>query len=169
MQFDLRQGELEAPGYSQASGKEGAMKTPACFAAALAMLVAVSASAQQAKTVDGLLIHFGLMSAEQAIHAQGHRDAHPEKFPSGSQHILITLTDEKTAKRIGDADVVVEVIDPKGQAERKPLLRTSAAGMPDYSELFVFGWSGSYVVRVSVAQRKDAKPVKASFSVRHAL
>jgi hypothetical protein len=65
--------------------------------------------------------------------------------------------------------VVVEVIDPKGHAEKKPLLRTSAAGMPDYSELFVFGWSGSYVVRVSVAQRKDAKPVKASFSVHHVL
>ena len=145
------------------------MKTSACFAAALAMLVAVSASAQQAKTVDGLVINFGLMSAEQAIHAQGHRDAHPEKFPSGSQHILITLTDEKTARRISDAEVVVEVIDPKSKAERKPLLHTSAAGMPDYSELFVFGWSGNYVVRVSIFQRKDAKPVKTSFSVHHAI
>lgn len=145
------------------------MKTPACVAAVLAMLVAVSASAQQAKTVEGLLINFGLMSAEQAIHAQGHRDAHPEKFPSGSQHILITLTDEKMAKRIGDADVVVEVVDPKGKTERKPLLRTSAAGMPDYSELFVFGWSGSYTVRVSVFQRKGAKPVKTSFTVHHAI
>ena len=144
------------------------MKIPA-FAAALTMLVAVSASAQQAKTVDGLLINFGLMSAEQAIHAQGHRDAHPEKFPSGSQHILITLADEKTAKRIGDANVVVEVIDPKGKAERKPLVRTSAAGMPDYSELFVFGWSGNYVVSVSVFQRKDARPVKTRFSIHHAL
>ena len=145
------------------------MKTSVCFAAAGAMLVAVSAYAQQAKTVDGLLINFGLMSAEQAIHAQGHRDAHPEKFPSGSQHILITLTDEKTAKRIGDADVVLEVIDPKGKAERKSLLRTSAAGMPDYSELFVFGGSGNYVVRVSVFQRKDARPVKLVFTVHHVL
>jgi hypothetical protein len=145
------------------------MKASAFFAAALAMLVAFSASAQQAKTVDGLLINFGLMSAERAIHAQGHRDAHPEKFPGGSQHILITLSDEKTAKRIGDADVVVEVVDPKGKAERKALLRTSAAGTPDYSELFVFGWSGNYVVRVSVFQRRDAKPVKTSFSVHHAL
>ena len=144
------------------------MKTPALFAAA-AMLVALSASAQQARTVDGLLINFGLMSAEHAVHAQGHRDLHPEKFPSGSQHILITLAAEKTNKRIGDADVVVEVIDPKGKAERKPLLRTSAAGIPDYSELFVFGWSGTYDVRVSVSLSKDAKPVKTSFRVHHAL
>ena len=145
------------------------MNTRACFAAVLAMLVSLSASAQQAKTVDGLLINFGLMSAGQAVHAQGHRDAHPEKFPGGSQHILISLTDEKTARRISDADVVVEVIDPKGKAERKSLLRTSAAGMPDYSELFVFGWSGNYVVRVSVFQRRDAKPVKTRFSVHHVL
>src|SRR5688572_31500775 len=108
----------------------GAMKAPAFFAAALAMLVALSASAQQAKTVDGLLINFGLMSAEQAIHAQGHRDAHPEKFPSGSQHILISLTEEKTAKPIGDADVVVEVIDPKGKAEGRPRLATTPAARP---------------------------------------
>lgn len=145
------------------------MNIPACFAAVLAMLVALPVSAQQAKTADGLLINFGLMSAEHAIHAQGHRDAHPEKFPSGSQHILIALTDQKTAKPIGDAEVVVEVIDPKGKTERKALLRTSAAGMPDYSELFVFGWSGKYAVRVSVFQRKDAKPVKTSFIVHHAI
>lgn len=145
------------------------MKAPAYLAAAAAMLVAFAASAQQAKTANGLLINFGLMPAEQAVHAQGHRDLHPEKFPSGSQHILVTVTDEKAGKRIGDADVVVEVVDPKGNAERKALLRTSAAGMPDYSELFVFGWSGDYEVRVSVFPTKDAKPVKASFRVRHAL
>ena len=145
------------------------MRTPAFLAAATAMLVALSASAQQAKTVDGLLINFGLMSADQAVHAQGHRDLHPEKFPSGSQHILITLATEKTNMRIGDADVVVEVIDPKDKAERRPLLRTSAAGMPDYSELFVFGWSGTYDVRVSVFLSKDARPVKTSFRVHHAL
>lgn len=145
------------------------MKVPACLAAAVATLFTLSASAQQAKTIDGLMIHFGLMSAQEAVHAQGHRDAHPEKFPSGSQHILITLTDEKTARRIGDADVVVEVIDPKGQTERKALLRTSAAGIPDYSELFVFGWSGNYEVRVSVFARRDAKPVKTSFRVHHVL
>src|SRR5438105_8509415 len=100
------------------------------------------ASAQQMKTVDGLVINFGLMSAEKAIHAEGHRDAHPDRFPSGSQHILVTLADEKTGRRIGDADVVVEVVDPKGKAAKKPMLHTSAAGMPDYSELFVFGWTG---------------------------
>jgi hypothetical protein len=137
--------------------------------AALIALPALPASAQQMKTVDGLVINFGLMSAEKAVHAEGHRDAHPEKFPSGSQHILVTLADEKTSRRIGNAQVEVEVIDPKGKASKKPLLHTSAAGMPDYSELFVFGWSGTYQVRVNVMQGNGAKPVKTSFTVHHVL
>jgi hypothetical protein len=138
-------------------------------AAALATLAALPAAAQQMKTVDGLVINFGLMSAEKAIHAQGHREAHPAEFPSGSQHIVVTLADEKTGRRVADARVEVELIDPKGRRAMKPLLRTSAAGMPDYSELFVFGWSGTYSVRVNVTPAKSAKPLKTSFTVHHSL
>jgi hypothetical protein len=146
------------------------MSIPSLFAAAaLAALLALPASAQQMKTVDGLVINFGLMSAEKAVHAEGHRDAHPEKFPSGSQHVLVTLADAKTSRRIGDAQVEVDVVDPKGKTSKKALLHTSAAGMPDYSELFVFGWSGTYQVRVNVSQGKGAKPVKTRFTVHHVL
>ena len=137
-------------------------------AAALGALLAPPVWAQQLKTVEGLVINLGLMSAEQAIHAEGHRDAHPSTFPSGSEHVLITLADEKTHRPIGGAEVTVEVLDPKGKAVSKPLLPTSAGGMPDYSELFVFGWSGTYTLRVSVLP-KGAKPVKANFTVHHQL
>jgi hypothetical protein len=143
------------------------MKIVNLFAAmALAALAASPALAQQMKTVDGLVINLGLMSAEQAVHAEGHRQAHPDKFPSGSQHVLIAVAEQKSGRRIADADVVVEVIDPKGKAVSKPLLHTSAAGMPDYSELFVFGWSGSYTLRVNIARGK-AQAVKTSFTVHH--
>ena len=135
----------------------------------LVMLAAFPVAAQQARTADGLVINLGLMSAEQAIHAEGHRDLHPNKFPSGSQHVLITLAEENTGRRIGDAVVVVEVIDPKGKAENKPLLRTRGGSLPDYSELFVFGWSGKYLVRVSILPSGGAKPVRTSFTVHHAL
>ncbi len=146
------------------------MNIPRLFVAAVfAALPALPAMAQQMKTLDGLVINFGLMSAEKAVHAEGHRDAHPDKFPSGSQHILVTLADEKTSGRIGNAQVEVEVIDPKGKASKKPLLHTSAAGMPDYSELFVFGWSGTYSVRVNVTPGNGAKPVKTRFTVHHVL
>jgi len=48
-------------------------------------------------------------------------------------------------------------------------MRTRAAGQPDYSEIFEFGWSGSYDVRVSVVPNPGAKPVNTRFTVHHAL
>lgn len=131
-------------------------------------LLPAGVSAEQ-KTVDGIIINLGVMPAAQAMRVDGHRDMHPEKFPSGSQHILITLADAKTGSRMGDAQVLVEVKDPKGRAFKKPLLRTQSAGMPDYSELFEFGWSGKYSVRVSVTPKPGAKPIEATFSLSHSI
>jgi hypothetical protein len=136
--------------------------------AAVLALSAIAAFGQQSKSVDGVVVQLGLMPAERAVHAEGHRDAHPATFPSGSQHVLVTLADAKSGKPIADADVVVEVVNPKGGVEKKALLHTSAAGMPDYSELFVFGWSGSYSLRVS-ATRAKMKPLKTTFTVHHSL
>lgn len=125
------------------------------------------AFAQQSKTVSGMSINFGIMSAEAALRADGHRDAHPSRFPPGSQHLLVTLDDASTGKRIGDAEVAIEVTDPKGRVEKKPLLHTQAGGLPDYSELFEFGWSGEYKVRVIITPRPGAKPIEAEFIVTH--
>jgi hypothetical protein len=139
-----------------------------CLLAAVAALSFLgSANAQQSKTVGGLVINFGIMSAEQALRADGHRDAHPQHPPSGSQHLLITLDEEKTRKRIGDAEVSIEVKDPRGHLEKKALLHTQAGGLPDYSELFVFSWSGDYAIRVVITPKGGAKPVETSFTVNH--
>lgn len=142
--------------------------TTRSLVAAFAALCALPAFGQQ-KTVEGIVINLGVMSAERAVHAEGHRDMHPDKFPSGSQHVLITLADEKTGRHISDAEVQVEVRDPKGARVAKPLLHTSAAGVPDYSELFVFDWSGTYQLSVSVTPMKGGKPMKASFTVHHSI
>jgi hypothetical protein len=127
------------------------------------------AGAQQVKSVDGVVVNFGLMPAEVALRADGHRDAHPQHPPSGSQHVLITLDDEKSHARIGDAEVSVEVTDPHGRVDSKPLLHTQAAGLPDYSELFTFSWSGQYAIRVFVTRRPGAKPIEARFTVHHSI
>lgn len=125
------------------------------------------ASAQQAKTVEGLIVNFGIVPASVALGAAGHSEAHPAHPPSGSQHLLITLDDEKSGKRIGDAEVVIEVKDPDGHVEKKPLLHTQAGGFPDYSELFRFGSSGRYLVRVIITPRPGAKAIEAQFVVNH--
>ena len=127
------------------------------------------AAAQHAKTVDGLVVNLGLVPAAIALGAAGHSDAHPAHPPSGSQHLLITLDDEKSGKRVGDAEVVIEVTDPHGRVERKPLLHTQAGGLPDYSELFRFGWPGEYSIRVIITSRAGAKPIETRFTVNHTI
>ena len=125
------------------------------------------AAAQGTRTVEGLIVNFGIVPAAVALRAEGHSDAHPAHPPGGSQHLLITLDDEKSGKRIGDAEVVIEVTDPHGRVEKKPLLHTQGGGLPDYSELFVFGWSGEYSIRVLITPRPGAKPIETRFTVNH--
>ena len=74
----------------------------------------------------------------------------------------------KPAKRIGHAEVVIEVTDPRGHVDKKPLVHTQAAGFPDYSELFRFGWEGEYTIRVIIlTPQRRAKPINTQFTVHH--
>jgi len=130
-------------------------------------LASMLAAAQQRNTVGGMVINFGIVPAEVALQASGHADAHPPHPPSGSQHLLITLDDAQRGTRIGDAEVTIEVTDPHGRVEKKPLLHTQAGGLPDYSELFRFGWTGKYSVQVIVTPRPGAKPIETIFLVNH--
>ncbi len=127
------------------------------------------AVAQQTATVDGIVVHLGIVPAEVALRADGHREAHPPNPPPGAQHLLVTLDDRATGKRIADAEVLVEVTDPRGHVEKKPMLHTQAGGLPDYSELVHFGWDGQYAIRVVITPRGVTKPVETVFKVDHTI
>ena len=147
-----------------ALAKRARMMAGALLTIALACTPVV---AQQSRSVAGLVINLGIVPAEVALRADGHRDMHPAHPPSGSQHLLITVDEEKTGKRIGDAEVVIEVTDPRGHVEKKPLVHTQAGGFPDYSELFRFGWEGEYSIRVIITPTPGAKPINTQFTVHH--
>jgi len=134
----------------------------------VAALVSMHAAAQYSKTIDGVVVNLGIVPAEVALRAEGHRDAHPLNPPSGSQHLLVTLDEEKTHRRLAEPEVAVEVTDPRGSIEKKAMLHTQGGGYPDYSELFTFSWPGTYSIRV-VISRAGAKPVEAQFTVRHSI
>jgi len=138
-------------------------------AIALFALSSTLASAQQARTAGGMVINFGIVPAEVALRVEGHRDQHPANPPPGSQHLLITLDDEKSGKRISDAEVVIEVTDPRGHVEKKPLLHTQGGGLPDYSELFRFGSPGDYALRVIITPKSGGKPIETQFKVKHTI
>jgi hypothetical protein len=132
-------------------------------------LVTCATYAQQSQTVGTYVVNFGIVPAEVALGTAGHREAHPITFPPGSQHLLITLDDAKSGKRVGDAEVVIDVTDPKGRVVSKPLLHTSGGGMPDYSELFTFGWSGRYSIQATITPKPAGKPLVARFTVDHVI
>jgi hypothetical protein len=142
------------------------------FSAALvALAFAATPSFGQEKSAGGLVINIGLMTAAKAMQVDGHREAHEHAFTNSSaaEHLLVTIKDAKTGRRIGDARVVVEVKDPQGKVESRPMLRTQSAGLADYSEIFQFGWTGKYEIRVAVTPAPDKKPIEARFKVDYSI
>jgi uncharacterized protein involved in high-affinity Fe2+ transport len=146
------------------------MNVPRWFAAAAlaAAAVAFPASAQQMKTVGGIVVNMGIMNAILAEHVDAQHGAHKGGHGAGVEHIVVALAEDKGGARIADAEVAVEVKNPKGRVQKKALMPMVTAGYPDYSEVFDFGWSGKYTVRVLVARKGAAKPVEASFTVNRA-
>ena len=139
----------------------------ACVLAAV--LVSAPASAQQAKTVAGVTIRFGLVTAYMAEHVDAQHGVHTGGHGSGMEHLVVSLADARSGSHIAGAKVVAEVRDPKGGVQRKPLQAMLTAGVPDYSEVFNFGWSGKYTIRVTILPKGAARPLKASFVHRHVI
>jgi uncharacterized protein involved in high-affinity Fe2+ transport len=135
--------------------------------ASLSALLALPVYAQQ-KTVNGLVVNIGILKAIDAEHSDAQHGVHKGGHGPGSQHILVSLAEEKNGARVGDAQVSIEVKNPKGVVQKKALMPMVTAGYPDYSEVFDFAWSGKYQLRVLI-QRKSARPIEATFTVGHAI
>lgn len=147
------------------------MNVPTSLAAlALGLaLVAAPASAQQMKKVKGIVVNIGIVNALSAEHVDAQHGVHKGAHGSGAEHIIVSLAEEKGGARIADAEVSIEVKDPKGKLQKKPLMAMITSGFPDYSEVFHFGWSGKYNLRVSIKRKGMAKPVEAAFTVNRSL
>ena len=141
------------------------MKILTFCAAALAALLTLPADAQQMKKVGGIVVNIGIVSALEAEHSDAQHGVHKGGHGSGMEHIVVSLAEEKDGARIGDAEVAIEVRNPKGAVQKKSAMAMVTAGYPDYSEVFEFGWSGRYALRVLVKRRGAAKPVEARFTV----
>jgi hypothetical protein len=135
-------------------------------AAVAAAGFALPVSAQQMKTVGGMVVNIGIVNAIMAEHADAQHGAHKGGHGAGFEHIVIALAEEKGAARIADAEVSIEVKNPKGALQKKPLMPMVTAGYPDYSEVFDFGWSGNYAVRVLIKRKNAPRAVEANFIVK---
>jgi hypothetical protein len=138
-------------------------------AAALAVALAFPAAAQQMKTVGGIVVNIGIMNAIAAEHSDTQHGVHKGGHGPGKEHIVVALAEEKGGARIADAEVVIEVKNPKGVVQKKPAMPMVTAGYPDYSEVFDFGWSGKYTVNVLIKRKGATKPVEAKFTVNRSI
>jgi uncharacterized protein involved in high-affinity Fe2+ transport len=138
-------------------------------AAVVCALVALPVSAQTQKTVSGLVVNIGIMSSIDAEHTDAQHGVHKGGHGSGTQHILVSLAEEKGGARVGDVQVSIEVKNPKGVVQKKALMPMVTAGYPDYSEVFDFPWSGKYQLRVLIQRKAGARPVETTFTVNHVI
>ena len=134
-----------------------------------AALIGAPASAQETKTVADVTIRYGLVSAVEAEHMDAQHGTHKGGHGSGMEHLVVSLADAATGSRIAGARVEVEVRDPRGRVQRKSLQAMITAGVPDYSEVFEFGWSGRYTIRMSILRQGFSRPIRASFTHQHAI
>jgi hypothetical protein len=134
----------------------------------LASAIAFPASAQQMKTVNGVVINMGIINAIMAEHADSQHGTHKGGHGAGMEHVVVVLAAEKGGARIGDADVTVEVKNPRGTLQKKALMPMLTAGYPDYSEVFDFGWSGHYTMTVLVKRKGAPGLVEARFDLNRA-
>jgi len=134
-------------------------------AIAAAALLSFAAAAQQMKTVQGLVINIGIVAAIEAEHTDAQHGVHKGGHGSGMDHIVVALSEQKGGARIADAEVTIEVRDPKGVVQKKRAMAMVTAGFPDYSEVFEFSRSGQYTVNVLVKRKGAAQPVQARFTV----
>jgi hypothetical protein len=142
------------------------MNVPNLFAAAaLAAGLAFPAAAQQMKTVGGIVVNIGIVNAIAAEHADARHGVHTGGHTPGMEHVVVALAEAKGGARIGDAEVAIEVRNPKGTVQKKAAMPMVTAGYPDYSEVFDFGWAGNYTVNVRIQRKGAAKPVEAKFAV----
>jgi hypothetical protein len=132
-------------------------------------LLATGVAAERQKSVGGMVVNIGVVPASKAFQFEAERSIHGKTPPSGAQHLTVSLSDAKTGAHIATADVSAEIKDPKGKIQKKNLLSASTAGAPDYSEVFSFGWSGTYKIRLTIAPKGSKKPLKTTFTWIHAI
>jgi len=132
-------------------------------------LAAAPVSAQHMKTVNGIVVNVGIVKALAAEHVDAQHGVHKGAHDSGVEHVIVSLAEQKGGARIADAEVSIELEDPKGRLQRKPLMAMITAGFPDYSEVFHFDWSGRYTLRVLIQRKGMARPVQTAFTLRRVL
>lgn len=139
---------------------------------------ALSAEAVQPLRAAGMEIFYGLIPAEIVL---GYPDDHPERRVHGGApawgeqfHLIVTLFDQGSGKRIHDAEITAAVFDLRVPGKRvggprKPLEPMLVAGAAAYGNYFNMPAPVPYRIELEIRRRGAPKVVKVPIEYRHAL
>ncbi len=138
---------------------------------AFALLVVVAslpagAANPTSRVVNGVAVYLGVIPA--AI-VRGHTSEHEESrmhggAVAGDTHVMIALFDDKSGKRIADAEVAAAVTGPKRYREQKRLEPMLIASAPSYGNYFSLYGPGSYRVALSIRLPGAAQEIRTTFT-----
>ena len=159
--------------------KISAWKLAAVTAAAWLWLAGSALGAQSAQPlrVDGMEIFFGLIPAEIML---GHPAEHAERSMHGSvpvwgeqYHLIVSLFDQASGKRIHDAEIEARVFDMRGSGklagQRKRLEPMLFASTASYGNYFNMPAPAPYRIELEIRRAGARESVKIPIEYRHAL
>lgn len=124
-----------------------------------------AADQAQMRKADGLIVYYGVMPAEMiAGHEMEHGGANPGK---GSHHLVISVFDAASGKRVEDAQVSASVSAPGLAPETKRLDAMKIADTVTYGQFFRMTGKEPYRIAVEIRRPGTPKPAKVSFEYRH--
>ena len=140
----------------------------AASAALLVSLAAVAwAQVPGEKTVGGIVFRVGIAPSEQVSseHPKDHaeRQMHQPRARSDRDHLVVSLAEEGTDKRIVDARVTASISRMGMDHSRREMQRMEAGGVVTYGEYFDLRSRGPYLIRLEVRRRGAPTPTVAEF------
>jgi hypothetical protein len=133
---------------------------------ALVLSFAITAWAQVPgeKVVGGIVFRLGIAPSEQ-VSSEGtaEREMHQPRARRDRDHLVVSLAEEGSGKRIGDARVTASVSRMGTDHARRELQRMQTGSVPSYGEYFDFRALGPYRIRVEVRRPGTPAPTVAEF------
>lgn len=148
--------------------------------AACLLFISAPLAAQTAQPLraGGMEIFYGLIPAEIVL---GHPGAHAERRMHGGVpvwgeqfHLIVTLFEQSSGKRIHDAAVKAAVFDARLAGKRlggpqKQLELMLFAGAAGYGNFFNMPGAARYRIELEIQRQGKSETVKLSIEYRHAL
>lgn len=122
------------------------------------------------RSVDGLIVRIGIADAAQvARHAPGHGEQHMHEATkkSGSEHVVVSLVDERNGRLIQDAEVVIIVERSGVDHVRSMLAPMSMTDAPSFGAWLDLRQPGPYRITVEVSRPGVPRKALARFEMKN--